>query len=107
MIRLFIATLLILLGLFVLGVATLGIFRFNYILNRLHVAAKCDTLGAFLVLAGLMVLEGISPVSIKMFSIIVFLWVTNPVASHLIGKTEVLTNPQLEKECEVMEHVNF
>lgn len=107
MVRIIVATLLLLLGLFILGVATLGIFRFNYILNRLHVAAKCDTLGAFLVLASLMIFEGISPVSIKIFLIIVFLWVTNPVASHLIGKTEVLTNPQLKKECEVMEHVNF
>ena len=46
MIRLVIAAVLILGGLFVLGIATLGIFRFESVLNRIHVAAKCDTLGA-------------------------------------------------------------
>ena len=40
MIRLAIAAVLILSGLFVLGVATLGIFRFDTVLNRIHVAYK-------------------------------------------------------------------
>jgi multicomponent Na+:H+ antiporter subunit G len=101
MIRFIIALLLIGIGLFILGVATLGIFRFNYVLNRIHVAAKCDTLGAICILAGLMVVDGISFISFKLLLIIVFLWLTNPVASHLICKTEVLTNPDLPKECEV------
>ena len=39
----------IVLGVFVLCVATFGIFRFEYALNRIHVAAKCDTLGSMLI----------------------------------------------------------
>lgn len=35
--------------------ATFGIFRFEYALNRIHVAAKCDTLGSMLILAGLII----------------------------------------------------
>ena len=43
----------IVLGVFVLCVATFGIFRFEYALNRIHVAAKCDTLGSMLILPAL------------------------------------------------------
>ena len=35
--------------------------------------------------------------------IFVFLWLTSPVASHLIAGMEVDTVPDLEKECEVEE----
>ena len=48
----------IVLGVFVLCVATFGIFRFEYALNRIHVAAKCDTLGSMLILAGLIISNG-------------------------------------------------
>ena len=72
MIRLSISALLIILGLFVLGVATFGIFRFDYVMNRLHVAAKTDTLGAMLVLTGLMVADGLSFISFKLLRIIIF-----------------------------------
>ena len=46
MIRVIVAGVLMFAGLFVLSVATVGIFRFSTMLNRIHVAAKCDTLGA-------------------------------------------------------------
>jgi len=101
MIRFIIASIFIGLGLFILGVATLGIFRLDYVLNRIHVAAKCDTLGAMMVLAGLIIIDGLSFTSLKLLFILVFLWMSNPVASHLICKTEVLTNPDVTKECEV------
>lgn len=98
MIKFFVSAILIIPGLFILGAATLGIFRFRYVLNRLHVVAKCDTLGAFLVLSGLMVAEGLSFTTLKLLLIIAFLWLSNPVASHLISKTEVLTNPEAKEK---------
>ena len=58
MIRLAAGGVFIILGVFVLCVATFGIFRFEYALNRIHVAAKCDTLGSMLILAGLMLSRG-------------------------------------------------
>jgi multicomponent Na+:H+ antiporter subunit G len=103
MIRLVLAAILVFSGLFVLGVAVLGIFRFDYVLNRIHAAAKCDTLGAFLILTGLMIAEGFSFITFKLLLIVVFVWLTNPVASHLICKTEVLTNLAIEEQCEVCE----
>lgn len=97
------AALFLVCGLFVLGVATAGLFRLHYVLNRIHASAKCDTLGSMLVLIGVAILTGFSFVTLKLFVIILFVWLTNPAAVHLIGRAEVLTNPYLEDECEVIE----
>ena len=45
-------------GLFVFFSAVLGLFRFDYVLNRMHAAAVGDSLGIFCVLIGLMLLHG-------------------------------------------------
>lgn len=103
MIRLVIAAVLILGGLFVLGIATLGIFRFESVLNRIHVAAKCDTLGALLVLVGLTVLSGPGAFSLKLTLVIAFLWLTNPVASHLVARAEVATNERIGETCDILD----
>ena len=103
MIRLAIAATLILCGLFVLGVATLGIFRFNTVLNRIHVAAKCDTLGAVLVLSGLVVLSGLNTFSLKLGLVVAFLWLANPVASHLVARAEVATNERIGETCDILD----
>lgn len=103
MIRLAISSVLILSGLFVLGIATLGIFRFDTVLNRIHVAAKCDTLGALLVLSGLIVLSGLGAFSLKLALVIAFLWLTNPVASHLVARAEVATNERIRETCDLLD----
>lgn len=103
MIRLASAFLLIAAGLFVLLVATIGIFRFSSTLNRIHVAAKCDTLGALLVLSGLIVLSGFTVFSMKLLLVILFLWLTNPVASHLVALAEVRTHPDIASACDLLE----
>ena len=103
MIRVIIAGVLMLAGLFVLGIATIGIFRFSTMLNRIHVAAKCDTLGALLMLSGLIVLSGWNVFSLKLGLVIVFLWLCNPAASHLVARAEVKTNPNLEQICDFVD----
>ena len=103
MTRVIIAGVLMLAGLFVLGIATIGIFRFSTMLNRIHVAAKCDTLGALLVLSGLIVLSGFTVYSLKLGLVIVFLWLCNPAASHLVARAEVKTNPNLEQICDFVD----
>lgn len=103
MIRVIIGGVLIFAGLFVLGIATIGIFRLSTMLNRIHVAAKCDTLGALLVLSGLIVLSGFNVFSLKLALVIVFLWLCNPAASHLVARAEVKTNPNLEQICDFLD----
>ncbi|MBQ9903293.1 MAG: monovalent cation/H(+) antiporter subunit G [Synergistaceae bacterium] len=103
MIRVIIAGILIVWGLFVLGIATIGIFRFSAMLNRIHVAAKCDTMGALLVLSGLIVLSGWNVFSLKLALVILFLWLCNPAASHLVARAEVMTNKNLGQICDFVD----
>ena len=86
-------------GLFVFFTAVLGLFRFDYVLNRMHAAAVGDALGIFCILAGLVFLHGWSLPAAKTLLILVFLWLTSPVASHLIAEMEVLTIPDIHAEC--------
>jgi multicomponent Na+:H+ antiporter subunit G len=90
---------LFLFGLFVFFSAVLGLFRFDYALNRMHAAAVGDALGIFCILMGLIVLHGWSLAAAKTLLILVFLWLTSPVASHLIAEMEVLTIPNIHAEC--------
>ena len=95
-------------GLIVLGVVLfitemIGIFKFKYVLNRMHIAGMGDTMGLSLTLIGTIVLSGFNFTSLKMGLIIVFLWLASPVASHLIARLEVTTNEELEKYCKLPE----
>ena len=102
-IRLILAAIFLFSGLFTLGIATLGLFRLNNVLNRLHAAAKCDTLGALLVLISLAIIAGPSFTALKCIILIIFIWLTNPVSAFMIARAEVLTNPKIEEECDVTE----
>ncbi|MCY6372054.1 monovalent cation/H(+) antiporter subunit G [Clostridium ganghwense] len=75
-------------GLFFFMVGTVGILRFPDIYTRAHSAAKCDTLGAILSLTALIIYNGLNIVSLKLLLIIVFIWITNPTATHLIVKVK-------------------
>lgn len=90
-------------GIFVLQL--LGVFKFPYVLNRMHAAAMGDTLGIGVSLTGLMILSGFNVTSVKMALIIVFLWLASPVSSHLIARLEVVTNEHLADHCELPEHM--
>ena len=52
-VRIVAGIILIAVGLFVYITATFGLFRFHYVLNRMHAAALGDTLGILFVLLGL------------------------------------------------------
>ena len=76
-------------GLFFLLVGTVGILRLPDVLTRAHSAAKCDTLGAVLSLTALIIMEGITLTSVKIITIIIFIWITSPTATHLIADAYV------------------
>lgn len=92
---------LLLFGLFVFFSAVLGLYRFHYVLNRMHAAAVGDALGIFCILVGLILLHGWSLSAAKTLLVFLFLWLTSPVASHLIAEMEIFTVPDIQKECEV------
>lgn len=101
-IRTFFAAVSILFGVAIMVIATIGVNRFHYVLNRMHAAAMGDTLGIMFVLLGLIIHNGLTFVSVKLLLIVVLFWMTSPVCSHLISNLEVQTNDELEKECEII-----
>jgi len=84
---------LILLGLSIFFVEIAGVFRFKYVLNRMHAAAMGDTLGLSACIAGLMLMNGLNFTTVKLLCVIIFLWLASPVSSHLIAQLEVTTDP--------------
>ncbi len=102
MIRLIIAALLILSGVFIFLVSAIGNFRFAFILNRMQVSANADTLATSAVLAGLIVANGMDILSAKLIIMMLFMWFANPVASHFLAKTEAIVNENIAEECEVV-----
>ena len=94
---------LLLLGMVIFALQLFGVFKFKYVLNRMHAAAMGDTLGIGVSLTGLIILSGFNFTSLKMALIIVFLWLASPVSSHLISRLEVVTNENLAEHCELPE----
>lgn len=93
----------ILSSMFVFVSSVIGIYRFKYVLNRMHSAALCETLGMMLLVTGLTLLLGASWHAAKMILIVIFLWLASPVGSHLIARAEVLTHAHLDDELEVVD----
>ena len=91
LIQFIVAAVFICAGIFVFAAATFGVFRFHYVLNRMHIAAQCDTMGALLCIIGVMILSGITFTTLKFILVIAFLWAASPLASHLIAKAEYVS----------------
>ena len=101
--RFVLATVFLASGIIVFGVATLGLYRLKYVLNRIHASSKCDTLGGMLMLIGICIIAGFSFTTLKIIALVVFVWLTNPLAIFMIGRAEVLTNPNLEDEVSILD----
>lgn len=96
--RFVLAAIFIVSGLLLFGIATMGLYRLKYILNRVHASAKCDTLAGVLVLTGICIITGLSFTTLKIIAIAAFIWLTNPVSVFMISRAEVNTNPKLKDE---------
>ena len=92
---------LLIVGLGIFALEIFGVFKFRYVLNRMHAAAMGDTLGLGASLVGLILLSGFHITSVKMALVLLFLWLASPVASHLIARLEVVTNEHLAEDCEL------
>ena len=67
----------------------LGILRLPDFYTRLHAAGVTDTLGAGLMLIGLMLQSGLSLVTVKLVLVLAFLLFTSPTATHALAKAAV------------------
>ena len=67
-------------------IGAIGILRLPDVYSRMHSAGVTDTLGALLVLLGLLLLAGFSLAGAKLLLIQAFLWVASPTATHALAK---------------------
>ena len=104
MIKYILSAILIVMGIVVLATAMVGNFRFGYVLNRMQVGATSDTLGAALIIIGLIIVSGFNATTVKLIVMVMFLWFANPVSSHFLARTEIITNENIMQECEVVRH---
>lgn len=76
-------------GFFVIA-GGIGVLRFPDVYSRMHAAGLTDTLGAALMLFGLMLQAGPTMVTVKLIIILVFLWFTSPTSSYALANAALL-----------------
>ena len=88
-------------GLFTMIVAILGLYRFDFALNRIHSAAMGDTLSLFLFVLGLVIAVGWNVVALKLVLVLVLQWLTSPLASHMLAQFEYRADDHLEEHIDL------
>lgn len=73
-------------GSFFYVVGGIGLLRMPDVFTRIHAASVSDTLGAGLLIAGMIVQAGLSLVAFKLVAIYVLLLFTGPVATHALAR---------------------
>ena len=76
------SVLFILAGLFFLIVAAIGVIRLPDVFSRAHAVSLTDSLGAFLMLVGLALHEGLGKNNLKIIAVLALLYIQNPVITH-------------------------
>ncbi|MBT8122866.1 MAG: monovalent cation/H(+) antiporter subunit G [Gammaproteobacteria bacterium] len=67
-------------------IGAIGVLRFPDFYSRLHAVSVCDTMGAGLVLVGLMLQGGLSLVTVKLVLMFYFMMFTGPTAVHALAE---------------------
>ncbi len=85
-------------GFFVL-VGGIGAMRMPDLYTRMHAASVTDSLGAMLVLSGLVLQAGFTLDTVKLAAILIFMLFTSPTAANALASAALLAgiNPGLAK----------
>ncbi len=75
--------------------AVTGVYRFGFIMNRMHAAGIGDTFGLFFVIAAMITAAGPGFDALKLLLLIFFMWFTSPVSTHFLGQVEYYSNLHL------------
>ena len=76
----------VLLGSVFMVIGALGVVRMPDVFTRLHAASVSDTFGVGLILIGLILVGGLTLVSVKLAFLLAFLFLTGPVATHAVAR---------------------
>ncbi len=78
-------------------IGALGLVRMPDFYCRLHPAGITDTLGADLILLGLMVQAGFSLITVKLLLIGAFMFFTSPTSTHAIANAALVAGLKPER----------
>ena len=81
--------------------AVLGVFKFRFVMNRMHCAAVIDAMALLLILLGLAFAAGSMAYIPKLLMILMFQWIGSPIASHMVGRLEVDTEENLAEHMQI------
>ncbi|MCR4891738.1 MAG: monovalent cation/H(+) antiporter subunit G [Lachnospiraceae bacterium] len=85
----------LLLSLLSFTTAVLGVYRFHFILNRIHAAGIGDTMGLFFLLLSMAISAPSLNHILKLSLICLFFWCSSPVSTHFISQMEFYTNKDI------------
>ena len=71
-------------------VGGIGLIRMPDLYTRMHAASVTDTLGAGLILLGLMLQSGVTLVAAKLLILAVLIFFTTPTATHALARAAFL-----------------
>ncbi len=80
---------LIVLGFGFILAGVIGILRLPDFYCRLHAMGKCDTVGVALMIGGLVASQEFTFDSLKMLLVLLFVSLSNPTATHALGRSAV------------------
>jgi len=69
----------------------IGVIRLPDAYTRMHAAGLTDTMGAGLILLGMMLQGGFTFVTIKLIIILIFLWFTSPTSSYALANAMLIS----------------
>ena len=84
-------------GLIFICIGVFGVFRFRYVLNRMHASAVIDTFGTALLLLGLAFAVRSWAAVWKLGAVLAVLWIASPLSTHLVGRMELDTDEASEE----------
>lgn len=67
-----------------------GVLRMPTLYTRIHASSLTDTMGAILIIGGIMLQAGLSLAAIKLAAILLFLLLTSPTASNALASAALL-----------------
>ena len=76
-------------GLFCI-VGGIGMLRMPDLYTRLHASSVIESVGAGLILLGLMLQAGLSLITLKLLMLVVLLFIASPTATHAIARVAML-----------------
>ncbi len=96
-IRFWIVAAILITGLIFFTIEVIGVFRFGFVLNRMHASGIGDTMGLLCVVSSLMIASGWNFTTLKLLLLVLFMWLTSPTSTHFLSLVEMNTNPYIDR----------